>query len=144
MLERLWPGAGTRGLRAEKTKQPKLRILRMARMGREVFRKIQDLASIFPFAIFVSFVVPAVPSFCPRLSVPSVKSVVGLGPKTRKRPFNYESREWREWGGESSGKSKTWLPFPIRDIRFIRSAAVPSFCPRLSVPSVKSVVGLDR
>ena len=36
--------------------------------------------------------------------------------------FNYESREWREWGGESSGKSRLWLPFSIRDIRVIRSA----------------------
>ena len=102
MLERLWPGAGTRGLRAEKTKQPKLRILRMARMGREVFRKIQDLASIFPFAIFVSFVVPAVPAFCSpyvfirvhlRLKMPeNPKKSVG-GPK-----IAILGRKWAENG----------------------------------------------
>ena len=50
--------------------------------------------------------------------------VVKKGRKAEKaglRAFNYESREWREWGGESSGKSRIRFPFTIRDIRFIRS-----------------------
>ena len=34
-------------------------------------------------------------------------------------------------GVESSGTSRLWLPFSIRDIRFIRSAGCSSFCPMI-------------
>ena len=60
----------------------------------------------------------------------------------RNSRFNYETREKREWGGESSRKSRVWLPFSIRDIRFIRSAGCSVLLPADPCSSVKSVVVL--